>query len=49
MAFTVVSTAFNLYAMRRGALVVGADGASLVTDLCRMPRLVLSFLAAAAR
>ena len=48
MAFTVVSTAFNLFAMRRGVLVVGADGASLVTDLCRMPRLVLSFLAAAA-
>lgn len=49
MAFTVVSTAFNLFAMRRGVLVVGADGGSLVTDLCRMPRLVLSFLTAAAR
>jgi hypothetical protein len=49
IAFTVLSTSFNLFAMRRGALVVGHGSASLVTDLRRMPRLVLSFIAAACR
>lgn len=43
IAFTVISTSFNLYAMRRGALVVGADSASLWSDLRRMPRLIAGF------
>jgi hypothetical protein len=43
---TVVSTLFNLYAMRHGALVVGAGGSSLATDLRRMPVLIGGFLAA---
>ena len=46
IAFTALSTAFNLFAMRRGALIAGEGGASLLADLRRMPRLVLSFLAA---
>jgi hypothetical protein len=49
VAFTALSTSFNLFAMRRGALVVGADGSSLLTDLSRMPRLVVSFLALGTR
>lgn len=46
MSFTVVSTLFNYYAMRRGALVVGKDSASLASDLRRMPRILAEFLAA---
>lgn len=46
VCFTVVSTLFNLYAMRRGALIVGENQQSLGQDLRRMPRLVGGFLAA---
>lgn len=46
VGFTVVSTLFNLYAMRRGALIVGANQQSLSQDLRRMPGLIGSFLAA---
>ena len=46
VAFTVISTLFNLYAMRRGALVVGAGGDSVGTDLRRLPALVCGFLLA---
>jgi hypothetical protein len=49
VAFTALSTSFNLFAMRRGALVVGADGSSLLTDLSRVPRLVIAFLALGSR
>lgn len=43
MSFTLLSTAFNLFAMRRGALVVGEGRAPLLHDLRRMPRLVAEF------
>jgi len=43
MSFTLVSTAFNLFAMRRGALVVGDGRAPLLHDLRRMPRLIVEF------
>lgn len=43
--FTVVSTLFHLFAMRRGVLVVGAAAAPLADDLRRMPRLIVEFLA----
>jgi hypothetical protein len=46
VCFTAVSTLFNLYAMRRGALIVGENRQSLAHDLRRMPRLVGGFLAA---
>ena len=46
VCFTMVSTLFNLYAMRRGALIVGENQQSLSHDLRRMPRLVGGFLAA---
>jgi len=48
-AFTVVSTAFNLFAMRRGALVVGAGRGSIADDLRRMPGLIGAFVLALLR
>lgn len=45
VCFTIISTTFNLYAMRKGALVVGADSRSLWWDMKQMPRLILSFVA----
>ena len=44
LAFTAVSTAFNLFAMRRGALVVGEGHAPLRHDLRRMPGLIGEFV-----
>lgn len=46
--FSVVSVLFNLYAMRKGALLVGAGEAtqSLKRDLMQMPRLVSEFVIA---
>ncbi|MGB7202235.1 MAG: hypothetical protein WBD16_08190 [Pyrinomonadaceae bacterium] len=43
--FSVVSVLFNLYAMRKGALLVGAgeDTQSLKDDFKQMPRLVAEF------
>jgi hypothetical protein len=46
ICFTIVSTLFNWYAMRRGALVVGDDGRSVRDDLKRMPRLIADAVAA---
>ena len=44
LALTEFSTAFNLYAMRRGALIVGEGSRSLWQDLSHMPALFTSFL-----
>jgi hypothetical protein len=44
--FTALSTVFNLFAMRRDALIVGDGRASLAEDLVRMPRLALDFAGA---
>jgi hypothetical protein len=46
VCFTAVSTLFNLYAMRRGALVVGDGSDTVGGDLKRVPRLIGGFLAA---
>ena len=46
VCFTIVSTLFNVYAMRRGALVVGAGSDSVRGDLKRVPLLICGFLAA---
>lgn len=43
IAFTVMSTAFNLFAMRRGVLITGAGSRSLAHDLARMPALLAAF------
>jgi len=48
-AFTTLSTSFNLFAMRRGALIVGAERRSLLDDLREMPRLLMLFAISAAR
>lgn len=47
IAFSVLTTLFNLHAMRRGALVSGEGGGSLFADLRQMPALLASFAAAA--
>lgn len=49
IAFTAVSTAFNLFAMRRGALIVGADQRPLTEDMRAMPRLLFLFVVALSR
>lgn len=47
LALTAVSTVFTLFAMRRGILIAGEGAGSLLADLRRMPRLMLTFLTAA--
>jgi hypothetical protein len=44
IVFTVISTLFNLHAMRRGVLVAGHEGCSLVEDLRAIPATIISFL-----
>ena len=44
VAFTVVSTAFNLFAMRRGALIIGEGSRPLLHDLVRLPALLAAFI-----
>ena len=44
VGFTALSTAFNLYAMKRGALTVGHGSRSLQEDLSRVPSLLLGFV-----
>ena len=45
IAFTLCSTAFNLFAMRHGLLQVGRGRPSLLADLRRLPRLLCVFAA----
>ena len=49
MLFTALSTSFNIFAMRHGALVVGLDSRSLADDVRAMPRLIAAFAGSAAR
>lgn len=44
ICFTLVSTLFNIYAMRRGAMIVGAGSNSLAADFRRVPALLAGFL-----
>ena len=44
LALTMVSTAFNYFAMRRGALIVGERHGTLLQDLVMIPALVIGFL-----
>lgn len=46
VTFTIFSTLFNFYAMRRGTMVVGRNSASFVEDLRALPRVIGGFLAA---
>lgn len=43
-AFTIFSTLFNLYSMRRGSLVVGAGAKTFWEDILAFPRLLVGFL-----
>lgn len=45
-AFTVLSTLFNLHAMRQGFLLAGEEQASLAHDLRALPRLLASLFSA---
>jgi hypothetical protein len=45
LIFTLVSAMFHWHIMQNGALLVGQNSTSLMTDLKRLPRLFLSFLA----
>ena len=49
IGFTCLSTAFNLFAMRRGALIIGAGQRPLLEDLRALPRLLVLFVAAIGR
>lgn len=44
VALTAISTLFNFYLMRRGAMIVGVGRGSLGTDMARMPKLTLDFI-----
>lgn len=44
VCFTSISTLFHCYAMRRGAMIVGENAASLVADMRRMPQIVWGFV-----
>jgi hypothetical protein len=46
--FTALSALFNLYIMRRGTLLTGAEGRPFVDDLAALPRLILMFVVSAA-
>lgn len=46
VSFTVFSTLFHLYAMKRGALVVRDGANSLAEDMSLMPRLIFGFIIA---
>ena len=41
---TGLSALFNLFAMRRGALLMGGESNPFSKDLCDLPRLALQFL-----
>jgi hypothetical protein len=43
LILTAMSTLFEMFAMRRGILVVGKNSGSLLQDLKKMPELLLSF------
>ena len=49
VVFTMWSTAFNWFAMRRGALLTGGSPTSLARDLVRVPALLAEFFMAIAQ
>jgi hypothetical protein len=48
VTFSIITTSFNLFAMRRGALIVGDEEQSLLDDFRRLPGLFVSYLRAGA-
>jgi hypothetical protein len=49
VSFSVLSGLFNLFAMRRGLLIVGPGRRSITEDLRRIPGVIAAFLIAAPR
>lgn len=49
VCFTAISTSFNVYAMRRGALIVGEECQSVASDMRRMPALIGGFIVSGPR
>jgi hypothetical protein len=49
MTFTAVSTAFHVFAMRRGALIVGDARRPFLEDLRRLPGLIAAFVSVGVR
>jgi len=49
ISLSIFSAVFNLFAMRRGVLIVGDERGSLIDDLRRMPRVVFDFVMAIPR
>ena len=49
ICLSMLSVIFNLFAMRRGVLIVGAERQSLLTDFRQMPRIIFDFLTAIPR
>lgn len=45
LALSVLSSGFNWFSMRKGALLVGREASSFGTDLARMPILIARFVA----
>ena len=48
LALSVLSSGFNWFSMRKGALLIGRDASSFRTDLSRMPMLIGRFVASPA-
>jgi hypothetical protein len=49
ITFSVITTSFNLFAMRRGALIVGQGQQSLLADMARLPGLIVAFVVCGVR
>jgi hypothetical protein len=49
ICFSLLSAVFNLFAMRRGALIVGEERQSLLADLRQMPFIIFDFVTAIPR
>lgn len=49
IGFSMLSALFNLFAMRRGAFIVGEDRQTLLNDFRQLPRIIFDFLAAVPR
>jgi len=49
LGVSAVTSLFNWYAMRRGALLVGGEGGSFASDLRRLPMLTFNFFATVPR
>lgn len=45
VAFTVLSSLFNFFVMRRGLMVVGQESQTLLADMAQMPKAIAVFVA----